>query len=99
MIGILILTLVALIFGIILVNLESKLVNKADEIKELLPNYNCGACGYKGCEDLALAISKDPTLYTKCRVLRGDNLIKMQEYLKENLNKNIIKSKIYLNHF
>lgn len=83
MIGIIIITLLALIFGIILVNLEKMFPKDTSEIENLLPGYNCGACGYKGCSDLAEKIFEDPELYKKCRVLKGDNLIKMQNYLKE----------------
>lgn len=87
MIGIVIVTVVALIFSIVLVNLEVLLDNKVKEIIDHLPGYNCGACGYKGCEELANAIAKDPSLYVKCRVLRGDALVKMQEYIEELKNK------------
>ena len=83
MIGILVLTLLALVFGIIITNIDKKLPNNTEEIEKLLPGYNCGACGYKGCAHLAEAISSNPTLYTKCRTLRGDGLIKMKEYIKK----------------
>ena len=53
MIGIIIITLLALIFGIILVNLEKMFYKDTSEVETLLPGYNCGACGYKGCSDLA----------------------------------------------
>ena len=83
MIGILIMGIVALVFAVILVNLYSFTESKNDEILDLLPGYNCGACGYAGCDELAKAIKEDPTLYKKCRVLRNDSLIKMKEYLKQ----------------
>lgn len=83
MIGIIIITVLALIFGIVLVNLDKTFSKDSVEIEKLLPGYNCGACGYKGCSDLAQKISEDPALYQKCRVLKGDNLVKMQNYLKE----------------
>lgn len=83
MIGILIMTILSLVLGIILVILESLLESKHEDILTRLPGYNCGACGYGGCEDLAEAISKDPKLYTKCKVLRGEKLEEMQKYLKE----------------
>lgn len=83
MIGILIMTIIAIIFGIILVNLDNIFPKNTLEIEKLLPGYNCGACGYKGCANLSEAIFENPNLYTKCRVLKGENLLKMQEYLKE----------------
>lgn len=86
MIGIIILTVVALILGIILVVFDSKLdqPNKIDEIKKHLPGLNCGACGLVNCEGLAKAIDEDPSCYTKCRALRGENLEKFKQFLKEN---------------
>ena len=86
MIGIVILTVAALILGIILVLLDSKLyqVNKVDEIKSHLPGLNCGACGLINCEGLAKAIEKDLGCYTKCRALRGENLEKFKQFLKEH---------------
>ena len=33
---------------------------------ELLPNLNCGACGYKTCSDFALALDKAETELKKC---------------------------------
>ena len=83
MIGILITTILAFVFSVILVNLHVLLDDKTGEVNELLPGYNCGACGYKGCADLANAIASDPSLYVKCRVLKGEGLIKMQEYIKK----------------
>ena len=82
MIGVLIFTLLAFVFAIIISVVGAK-EPKEDAIKELLPGYNCGACGYKGCEHLASEIAKDPMLYKKCRVLRGEALAKMEEYLKK----------------
>lgn len=83
MIGILIITTLALLFGIIIVNLEKLFPKNTLEIEKLLPGYNCGACGYKGCAHLAEAISESPQLYNKCRVLKGDGFLKMQKYIQE----------------
>ncbi|WP_037373243.1 RnfABCDGE type electron transport complex subunit B [Anaerovorax odorimutans] len=32
------------------------------KVKEILPGANCGACGYAGCEDYAVALANDPTI-------------------------------------
>jgi len=84
MIGILIITIISLIFGIILVNLEDILEESYKKILDLLPGYNCGACGYKNCENLAKEIEKNPELYKKCRVLKNEKLVEMKKYIKEN---------------
>ena len=49
MIGIIIFTIIAFIISIILVNVSNKVdknIDKKEEILNLLPHYNCGACGF-----------------------------------------------------
>lgn len=89
MIGIVIITVIAFLFSMILVYLDVFLDNQEEVVVKLLPGYNCGACGYKGCQDLANHIVEEPLLYKKCRVLKGDNLIKMQEFIKKEYNVDI----------
>ena len=38
------------------------------EVEKMLPNYNCGACGYAGCHQMAenLVSGKEP-LVSKCK--------------------------------
>ena len=83
MIGIIILTVVALIISVILVLLEDKL-NKQDKqfdtIRKLLPGYNCGACGY----GMAKAILEDKEAYKKCKPLRGENKEELEKYLQSH---------------
>lgn len=81
MIGIVIMGITALVFSIILVNIDTE--SKEEKVTQLLPGYNCGACGYKGCADLASHIVQDPSLYKKCRVLKNENLEAMKKYLKQ----------------
>lgn len=84
MIGVLIITVVALIIGVILVSVDSYINKKEDKSKEfldLLPGYNCGACGYGGCQGMSEAMCKDINNYKKCKPLRGEKLAKMEEFL------------------
>jgi len=82
MIGILIITLTALILGIILVTVDNK--DSSDEkILECLPGINCGACGFGSCKGMVEAIKKDKENYLKCRPLRGEK----KENLEKLLNK------------
>ena len=87
MIGIIILTVAALIISVILVLLEDKL-NKQDKefdtIRELLPGYNCGACGYGSCGGMAKAILEDKEAYKKCKPLHGESKEKLEEYLQSH---------------
>lgn len=89
MIGIIILTSVALLLGIMLV-LTDLFINKKDDKEEeflkRLPGYNCGACGYGSCSGMAKEMLNDIECYKKCRPLRGDKLKEMEEYI-ENLKK------------
>jgi electron transport complex protein RnfB len=42
---------------------------RAEAINGILPQANCGACGYAGCRDYAEAIASDPAIaLSLCRV-------------------------------
>lgn len=85
--GIIILTGLAFIIGVILVSLDiilHKRKTHEEKILEYLPGYNCGACGYGSCSGMADAITKDKEAYKKCRFLKGEALDKIEKYLKEN---------------
>ena len=60
--AILILAALGIIFGLGLSLASKYLYVKEDEridgVTKLLPNANCGACGYPGCRGLAEAIVK-----------------------------------------
>jgi len=86
MIGIIIMTVLALILSLILVIVDTKL-NKEDKSEiylELLPGYNCGACGYAGCKGMSEAMLEDINNYKKCKPLRGEKLKKLEEYIDSN---------------
>jgi electron transport complex protein RnfB len=86
MIGIIIMTSLGLILSLLLVNLDAYL-NKdlplEKEYENLLPGYNCGACGFSSCPGMAKAMLEDPLNYKKCRPLRGDALREMETYLRK----------------
>lgn len=89
MIGIVVLTVTALILSIILV-LVDYLINKEDpkvkEIEELLPGLNCGTCGYGSCKGMATELLKDKSLYKNCRPLRGEKLEKFKKYFGDSID-------------
>lgn len=62
--AVLLLTGLGVLFGIGLAVASRKLAvetdPRVDEIEELLPGANCGACGYPGCRGLAEAIAGGP---------------------------------------
>ena len=46
---------------------------KEEQVRELLPGNNCGACGFPGCDGAAVAIAKGDALrpiYVPWEVLR-----------------------------
>ena len=63
-----IVAVIGLIAAIILTIASKLMYVTVDErvaaIREVLPGANCGACGFKGCDDYAAAFSKDPGLST-----------------------------------
>ncbi len=82
MIGILIVTLLAFLLSLIIVVLDSKLKNnKEEKFLELLPGYNCGACGFGSCSGMAKKMCEDINSYKKCKPLKGEKLKQMEDYV------------------
>jgi len=58
------------IFAIVLLIASEKLRVKVDprieQIRQALPNIDCGACGFAGCASYAKAVGQDPNLIGKC---------------------------------
>ena len=54
--------------GLLIASIKLKIVQDERIAKafECLPNANCGACGFAGCQDYAQAVVGDPTLLGKC---------------------------------
>ena len=71
MLIVIILTAIALFFGIIiylvnrLVPRKVQGIEKTEEIASILPGMNCGACGYPGCFAYAQALTANPDLITQ----------------------------------
>ena len=41
---------------------------RVKEVEKMLPNYNCGACGYAGCHQMAEALVKgEEVMVSKCK--------------------------------
>ena len=52
-----------------------------DEIESMLPNVNCGACGYPGCRAFAEALVEQKTLPGFCSVSSSEAQGKIAQYL------------------
>ena len=85
MIGIIYFTLITLILAILIVFLNNflfKRKSKVDLLTELLPGYNCGACGFGSCSGMSEEILKDKDAMNKCRLIK--NKEEILKFLKEN---------------
>jgi electron transport complex protein RnfB len=58
------------IFGVIFHVHEDERIK---DVEKMLPNYNCGACGYAGCHQMAEALvsGKEP-MVSKCKPGKKD---------------------------
>lgn len=83
MIGIIYFTIITFILSILIVLLNTLLFKrktKEDEVLELLPGYNCGACGFGSCSGMAESILKDRSAMNKCRLIKNkEEIIKLVE--------------------
>ena len=72
----LILGITGLILGLLLGAADRILGSKDSEdenvvdIMSKLPGFNCGACGYAGCKELAKAVAKGDDNISKCKVIK-----------------------------
>lgn len=75
--GFLILAGLGLVFGGLLVVAEKFFHVEEDprikEVEEMLPNFNCGACGKAGCHDMAEAlVSGEAKKVSACKAGKKD---------------------------
>lgn len=88
--AVLILAGLGLILGMILaiasIALKVKEDNRIEEVEHMLPNYNCGACGYPGCHGMAEAlVSGKEKKISKCKPGKLDQHYNpIIAYLKEH---------------
>ncbi|MGD9887195.1 MAG: (Fe-S)-binding protein [Bacilli bacterium] len=75
------------IFGVLLAILSKVFAVEVDERFEkvlgMLPGYNCGACGYPGCQGLAEQIVAGKADPIKCKPGKEEMRLKIKAYLAE----------------
>lgn len=83
MIGVMCFTVITLILAITIVLLNHYLFkrrSKQDIIMEMLPQYNCGACGFGSCTGMSIELLKDRNAIHKCRLVKNkEEILKMLE--------------------
>lgn len=58
---------------------------RIDEVEDLLPHANCGACGFPGCRPFAEALVSGSVLPGKCTVSTFDGRMAIADYLGVSL--------------
>ena len=56
---------------------------RVEHVSSLLPNYNCGGCGYAGCAAMAEALVSGEISDFRCKPCKGDKKEEIITYLKE----------------
>ena len=87
-ITIVIVSIISSLLGILLAFVSKRFYvekdSKLDEILNMLPGYNCGACGKAGCSGLAEAILKDKEEVNKCKPMKKEQKEKILDFLSNN---------------
>lgn len=52
------------------------------EVTNMLPGYNCGACGYPGCKKLAQKIIESNDQVYKCKPLKEEQRQRILDFIK-----------------
>lgn len=52
-------------------------------VNDMLPGYNCGACGCPGCMGMSEKLVENEINLKACKPAKEDQLLAIQKYLKE----------------
>lgn len=89
---VLVLAAVGLLFGILIAILSKVFYVKEDTrvetVHQMLPGYNCGACGFPGCAGLANAIINEGASVDKCRPAKPDQKQAIRDWLANQEKEN-----------
>lgn len=55
---------------------------RVEDVTALLPGYNCGGCGFPGCNGLAEALVASEAEVTACKPAKPEQRDQVNEYLK-----------------
>lgn len=87
MAAIIIIACMAIFFGL-LIGIINKFFSvevdgRVEHINELLPGFNCGACGHPGCAALAEAIVEEKGRVSDCKPIKEDGKLAIYEYIEQ----------------
>ena len=74
MTGVIYFTLITFVLALLIVilnNILFKRKTKVDKIEEMLPGYNCGACGFGSCSGMASELLKNKDAINKCKIAKN----------------------------
>ncbi len=55
---------------------------RVEAVNNMLPGYNCGACGFPGCPGFAEAVVEEGVEPKLCKPAKADVIAEIKEYLK-----------------
>lgn len=72
----------------LLINIVSKYFHveedhRIEKIEEMLPKYNCGACGYAGCHDMAIGLLNKKSIVSQCKPIKEEAKIALMAHLDQ----------------
>ncbi len=57
--------------------------HRIEQIEAMLPKYNCGACGYAGCHDMATALLNKECIVSQCKPIKQDAKVALMAHLDQ----------------
>lgn len=61
-----------------------KVDDRVEQVLNMLPGYNCGACGHPGCSGMANAIIHEGGHPKECKPIKPEQIEAIVDYLKNN---------------
>ena len=81
--------LLGLVIGVVAKFFAVKTDPRVEQVEELLPAANCGACGYAGCAEFAKALVKGDATPEMCPVSSPEEVQKVAETLGVSINERL----------
>ena len=73
-----------LILGIASTKFRVEVDHRVEDIRAMLPGYNCGGCGFAGCDGMAAALADGDADIDRCEPSKPDKKDAIRAYLKDH---------------